>query len=120
MADFPATYDLTVKVGTDLNKTFTWYLDLARTQPVDLSGYQGAILDARTARDADATVIMHLEVGLGITLDAAGHVAIFVGGGTTHDYPPGTYPYDLNLIDGAGLIIPFLTGDFTVEPSAVV
>jgi hypothetical protein len=90
---------LEIPLGTDWERTLTWYSDEAKTLPMDLTGYT-ARMDIRR-KPSSSTYLSRLttENG-GITLGGVnGTIALSISNADTTDMPPGTAVGQLEMID---------------------
>ena len=106
------TYDITCEQGATFNLVLTWRNP--DQSPVDLTGYIGK-MQVRASK-ADASAVLTLETGSGITLGGtSGTVTLNASATATGALDAGTYVYDLELTSSGGNVTRLVEGAFTVS-----
>lgn len=113
-----ATYNTVIEKGNTARRIWTWYADLARTTPVNLTGYT-ARMRVRAAVDAaailvelktsDGTIVLGGAAGT-ISLDQA---AIYTAGSAAN---LSTVFFTLYLIAPSGTATRTVQGTFQLSP----
>lgn len=112
----PGRYNMVVPIGATFERSLTWYTDDAETLPRDLTGWSARLQVRKTA--AASGTLLALTSASGITLGGvAGTIAIEIAAATTAGIPPGTYRYDLEMVDPSGKVRRLMEGtiQFTYE-----
>lgn len=89
-------HNLVIEQGATFDQTFIWQDEDGNA--IDLTGYT-AKMQVREFLDSTA-VLLELSTGSGITLDAAGHIALQATASQTASLNFKTALYDLLLING--------------------
>jgi hypothetical protein len=97
-----AIYDkFVIEQGATFSAPVTVYNDLARTDPVDLTGYTARMMVRSDYENPTALVSLTTENGR-ITLGgAAGTITLLISATDTAGFTKGDYVYDLELVSGA-------------------
>ena len=127
----PAALDFTVRKGSTLRRTITWYaspvwlddaeteLDTDNSTPLDLTGYTGRmqVRDKRTS-----TLVFDLTTTNGGLLlgDANGTITFYISDTDTDAALYDKCVYDLEIIDTIGDVIPLIAGTFTLVSQVTV
>lgn len=105
-------YDIVIEQGADFLLTLTW-----RDQnynPINLTAYT-ARMKVKETKDSTTTLIS-LTSSSGIILGGAlGTIAIAITAANTATYTFETAVYDLELIDGSGVVTRLLEGSCTLS-----
>ncbi|HAM24485.1 MAG TPA: hypothetical protein DCM51_02850 [Actinobacteria bacterium] len=105
----PGRLDLICYQGADFDFQITWTVS---GSPVNLTGWTGRMQVRKIPGAPSAT--LSLTSGSGITLGgAAGTVLVAATATQTAAIIPGTYKYDLELVNGSH-VTRLVQGDFTV------
>jgi len=111
----PGYLDLNCYQGATFDYTLTWQTG---GTPVNLTSYT-ARMQVRESYDA-GTAILSLTSGTGITLGGtAGTIALNAAATATaalDGTPNKQYIYDLELVNGSGVVTRLVEGNFTVYP----
>lgn len=109
--------NIVIEQGTTFNPVLTYTDNSTPAVPIDLSGYT-ARMQIR-AQQADTAVIVGGDLTTengGITLGgAAGTIALLITDTITTAFTFSNAVYDLELIDGSGIVIRLLTGSVTLS-----
>lgn len=121
----PAKLDFSVRKGSTLRRTLTWYsdpvwldaretqLDVANSTPLDLSGYT-ARMQVRAKTGNQVVFDLTTENG-GLTLGgAAGTITFFISHVDTDNPSSDKNVYDLEIVDLTGDVIPLVAGAFVL------
>lgn len=115
LASEPGKHHIKVFRGMNLSVPSVWRDTLGAL--IDFSGYTARMM-IRPTKDSD-TVLVSLTQADGITLGgAAGTIVIARTAAQTAAYTFNRGEYDLEVIDGAGLVTRLLEGDVTVSAEA--
>lgn len=107
----PGKLNLVCPQGSTFSRTLTYSIN---SSPVNLTGYQ-ARLQIREYHYSD-DFIASLTEASGITLGgSAGTIDIVIAASTTQNFAPGTYVYDLELVNGSE-VTRLVEGKFSVTP----
>jgi hypothetical protein len=97
----PGRYDMTIYQGATFALTLTW----RQGEPpvaVNLTGYTARMQLRETTGSPSTVLSLTSAGGGGLTLGgAAGTIALNVSATQTAELTPGTYLYDLELVNGA-------------------
>lgn len=106
-----STYDISAEQGSDYLATITYKNSSGVL--VNLTGYTARMQIRRTTSSDDA--YLRLTSSGGIALGgAAGTIGITISAHAMATVPPGSYVYDLEIIDTNGKVTKILKGDFGV------
>jgi len=109
--------NIVIEQGTTFNPVLTYTDNSTPAVPIDLSGYT-ARMQIRL-KQTDATFIVGGELtteNSGITLGgAAGTVTLLITDTVTTAFTFASAVYDLELIDGSGIVSRLLTGTVTLS-----
>lgn len=110
----PGRYNITVVKGTTFTLSPVWKVD---NLPVDITGYDADL----QVRDVSNTLITEMSTtnGRAVISGALGQVTVTLTAAQTAALAAGTYTYGLNLIAPDATTYQILTGNFTVNASAV-
>ena len=107
-----AAYNFEIEQGATFSRTFTWKDDAGVA--INITGYT-ARLQIRTAFESSST-ILSLTSSSGITLGgSAGTIVVSVSATDTAALDPGSYVYDLELVNGA-TVTRLLAGYVEITP----
>lgn len=107
----PGNLPFTVRQGESFDRTI-FFKQADKITPLVLTGYT-AKMDIRNS--PGSTAIASLSSGNGITIDGtAGSVRLQINKTVTLAFKPGSYAYDLFLIDASGTAKPYLAGSFNI------
>lgn len=106
--------NIVIEQGTTFNPVLTYTDNSEPAVPINLTGYT-ARMQIRL-KQTDTNFIEELTDGNGITLGgAAGTIALFISDTDTAAFTFTNAVYDLELIDGSGIVIRLLTGTVTLS-----
>ena len=109
-------YDIVADQGSTLQRAFK-YLDPDGV-PFDVSGYTAA-MEVRETYHSGTTLVSVSSEGSapGITLGSTdGLITVVVSAAVMADIPAGVFVYDLELVDGVGVVSKPVRGQFEVRP----
>jgi hypothetical protein len=97
-----AIYDnFIIEQGATFSTSLTVYNDLAREEPVDLTGYTARMM-IRTDYENPAALVSLTTENSRITLGGdEGTIALFISATDTAGFTKGNYVYDLELVSGS-------------------
>ena len=106
----------TIDTYADWDVTLTWYTNAAKTTTKNLTGYTARMAIRR--KQSDSAALADLTSSSGITLGgSAGTIVIKLTDTETSAITPGPGVWDLELIDGSGIVTRFIEGTCTFTPS---
>lgn len=112
----PAALDIELRKGSTLNVTMIW--KDAAGDPIDLSGHDGRMKIKRFLTDAVAEHDMTVGNG-GIFLnETLGSIRLYISDVDSAAFEFDEGVQDLELIDGAGDVVPIFAGKF-ISPAEV-
>lgn len=90
--------------GADWTRVVTWYTDVARTLPKDITSYT-ARMHFRQTRSSSTTLLELSTGGSGITLgDALGTVTVTITAAQASSLPVGRVVAQMELVSGSGVV----------------
>ena len=109
--------NIVIEQGTTFNPVLTYTDNSVPAVPIDLSGYTARMQIRLKQTDPTFIVGGELTTGNGgITLGgAAGTIALLITDTVTTAFTFATAVYDLELIDGGGIVIRLITGTVTLS-----
>lgn len=96
--------------------TITWYTNTAKTTAKNITGYTARMAIRR--KQSDTAALADLTSSSGITMGgSAGTIVIKLTSSQTAGITPGPGVWDLELIDGSGIVTRFVEGTCSFTPS---
>jgi len=105
-----ANYDILIEQGATYSQEFVW--KDSEGDPVDLTGYTARMKIRQLKTD---NVIVSLTSGSGITLGNDGSITLFISASSTELLPLCKGRYDLELVNGGGIVTRLLQGQVTIS-----
>jgi len=106
----------TIDCYSQFVSTITWYTNTAKTTAKNITGYTARMAIRR--KQSDSSALADLTSSSGITLGgSAGTIVITLTKDQTAAITPGPGVWDLELIDGSGIVTRFVEGTCTFTPS---